>query len=96
MLQGAKETLKIAREVIMECHNPELLEKCSKILSQHGFHCKLVKPNYFSLKWLIGYLLLNYRLLKCKLKPDMLVKLSKIGKQNKTIKKKLTILYAQK
>jgi len=80
----------------MECHNQKLLEKCSKILRQHGFCCQLVKPNHFSFRWLVGYLLLNYRLLQRRLKPDILIKLSKFRKSNKDgSRRKLTILYAR-
>jgi len=96
VLYGAKETLKTTREVIMECHNQKLLEKCSKILRQHGFCCELVKPNYFSFRWLVGYLLLNYRFLQRRRKPDILIKLSKFRKSNKDgSRRKLTILYAR-
>jgi hypothetical protein len=64
LLKGAEQTLTYAREVIMEYHSRRLYEESVKILRAYGFNCKTVNPKRFlNKRWLIGYLLLNSRLI---------------------------------
>jgi FkbM family methyltransferase len=75
VLKGGNETLKRTREVILEYHSEELLRQCQKLLTSYGFNCSIVKPKRLgNIRWLLGYILLNYRLIRAGQKPDFIVR----------------------
>jgi hypothetical protein len=94
LLRGAQKTLAHTREIIMEYHSAELLNECRAILNSHGFECKLVKPKKSTKKWLLGYILLNSRMLMHGL-PPAIVKLVGSGLRSGE-SEKIGILHAKK
>ena len=64
LLKGSQETLKSVRELVLEYHSERLLQECKEFLDSHGFDCRVVRLKRFgNTRWLLGYLLLNSRLL---------------------------------
>lgn len=91
VLKGGSEALKHAREVIMEYHSEKLLKECQKLLTSYGFNCSIVKPERFGNKrWLLGYILLNGRLILHGQRPDF------IARKHRRQSHEIGILYACK
>jgi FkbM family methyltransferase len=90
-LKGSRKTIRHSREVIVEYHSEKLLEECQKLLTSYGFDCTVVKPKRFNKSWVLGYVLLNSRLILHGQRPDLMKVISKKDDHSKR-----GILYACK